>query len=71
VARYSLAHKAHAEWVCNDGDIDAAEVVWARETDAQSDRRVAAYFQRVRLADVNAGPPGISDSFTAEPWLSP
>jgi hypothetical protein len=69
VVRYSRDHNVHAEWVYNDADIDAAKVVWAREMDLQSNRRLVQYFQRRRIwlleADVN--PPRISDYFTGIP----
>jgi hypothetical protein len=34
----------HAEWVYNEADIDRARVVWAREMDAQHNRKLLEYF---------------------------
>jgi hypothetical protein len=44
LVRYSLNHSPDQEWVYNRASIDAAKVVWAREMDSESNRRLLAYF---------------------------
>lgn len=44
LVRYRQGHSVNDEWVYNQADIDAAAVVWAREIDPQSDRRLLDYF---------------------------
>ena len=34
----------HSEWVYNAADIDAAPVVWARDTDPVQNRELVEYF---------------------------
>jgi len=63
VVRYSADHNIHREWVYNDADIDAAKVVWAREIDTASDRRLLSYFsdRRVWLVEPDSSPVRISN----------
>ena len=70
VVRYSPDHNVHSEWVYNDADIDAAKVVWAREMDARSNRRLVQYFhdRRIWLLEADVTPPRISDYSTGKPW---
>jgi hypothetical protein len=58
VVRYGPGHDLLAEWVYNAADIDGAPVVWARETDAASMRRLFAYFhdRRAWLIEADAIP---------------
>jgi hypothetical protein len=44
LVRYSPAHIVGQEWVYNSADIDSSKVVWARELDAQQNRKLLAYF---------------------------
>lgn len=44
VVRYAPSHVAHYEWVYNEADIDGANVVWAREMDAEHNKQLLEYF---------------------------
>jgi hypothetical protein len=49
IVRYGPKHSPHEEWIYNRADIDAAKVVWARETDPQADRKLLEYFKDRRV----------------------
>jgi hypothetical protein len=51
-------HTPHAEWVYNAADIDGSPVIWAREMDPESNRRLLEYFadRRVWLVRPDAKP---------------
>ena len=61
LVRYGPAHSPHKEFVYNAADIDNAPVVWAREIDPESDRRLLQYFEGRRVwllsVDSDADPP--------------
>ncbi|MEP6960614.1 MAG: hypothetical protein ABI995_00945 [Acidobacteriota bacterium] len=44
LVRYAEHHDSGNEWVYNSADIDASPIVWAREMDPQSNRKLLAYF---------------------------
>ncbi len=44
IVRYEPEHNIHDEWVFNGAEIDSAEVLWARELDAQQNAALLAYF---------------------------
>lgn len=44
LVRYSPDHSFHHSVVYNGSDIDASDVVWARELDPESNRKLAAYY---------------------------
>jgi hypothetical protein len=73
IVRYSADHNVHREWVYNDADIDAARVVWARETDSASDRRLLSYFsdRRVWLVEPDVRPLRISNYVAVTPSAEP
>ena len=73
IVRVSAHHNVHQEWVYNDADIDAARVVWARETDTASDRRLLSYFsdRRVWLVEPDVRPLRISNYFAVTPSAAP
>jgi hypothetical protein len=58
VVRYAPGHEPHDEWVYNEADIDSANVVWAREMDADRQKRLLAYFadRHVWLAEPDVDP---------------
>jgi len=45
IVRYGPNHSPHQEWVYNRADIDAAQVVWARGMNPQSDRKLLDHFK--------------------------
>jgi hypothetical protein len=59
IVRYAPDHFLHFEWVYNDADIDASEVVWARESYPEINNRLRAYYseRRVWLLIADARPP--------------
>jgi hypothetical protein len=64
VVRYGPLHSIHQEWVYNHADIDASPVIWAREMDAASNRRLFDYFAGRRIWLLDVGPEG----FSIEPY---
>jgi hypothetical protein len=61
IMRYSPAHSPHSEWVYNNADIDAAEVVWARDMGNDQNQELLQYFRgrHVWLIDADAVPPKV------------
>jgi hypothetical protein len=59
MVRYSPNHDIHQEWVYNHADIDASQVVWAREMTAEQDRPFIQYFhdRKVWLLEPDHTPP--------------
>jgi hypothetical protein len=45
LVRYKQTHDPGQEWVYNKADIDRAQVVWAREMDAEHNQALLTYFQ--------------------------
>lgn len=62
IVRYNQ-HNVHEEWVYNDAEIDAAKVIWAREMDAESNRRLLDYYRsrRAWLLEPDATPPKLQE----------
>jgi hypothetical protein len=62
VVRYRHGHDPGDEWVYNGADLDQAPVVWAREMDPLSNRRLLDYFRgrRVWLVEPDARPVQLS-----------
>jgi len=58
VVRYSLYHFQSDEWVYNEPNIDAAKIVWARDTGAENNAELLQYFRqrRVWLLEPDAKP---------------
>jgi len=44
LVRYSPTHDVHREWVYNRADVDASQIVWAREMTPEQDRPFIQYF---------------------------
>ncbi len=57
--RYGSRHNPNAEWVYNRADIDAADIVWAREMAPDKNHRLIDYFaeRKVWLLEVDAPSP--------------
>ncbi|HVT02779.1 MAG TPA: hypothetical protein VHL58_05315 [Thermoanaerobaculia bacterium] len=49
IVRYAAEHDPNFEWVYNDANIDASEVVWAREGEASANRQLMDYFRERRM----------------------
>lgn len=45
IVRYGPDHDIHQEWVYNAADIDDSKVVWAREVDADQNRKLLDYYK--------------------------
>jgi hypothetical protein len=45
LVQYEEDHNIHDEWVYNGAEIDSAKVLWARELDAEQNRKLLAYFR--------------------------
>ncbi len=62
IVRYDDDHPFDNEWVYNDADIDGSRVVWAREMDPDSNRRLLTYFagRRVWLLDADEDAPSLT-----------
>ncbi|MFB3776910.1 MAG: hypothetical protein ACE141_04840 [Bryobacteraceae bacterium] len=62
VVRYREGHDPEREWVYNAADIDRAKVVWAREMNEASNRRLLTYFKGRRswLLEADLDPPRLS-----------
>ncbi len=58
LVHYSSHHSPDQEWVYNGADIDNSKVVWAREMDTESDKRLLSYFKdrEVWLLDADSKP---------------
>ena len=59
LVRYSEKHNFNAEWVYNAADIDAAEVVWAREMSDRKRSRLIDYFddRKIWILEADQRPP--------------
>jgi hypothetical protein len=44
IVRYSPDHWAHVEWVYNKADIDASQIVWARDMGTDGNRDLLTYY---------------------------
>jgi hypothetical protein len=44
IVRYSPDHWAHEEWVYNKADIDASQIVWARDMGTEGNRDLLTYY---------------------------
>lgn len=62
MVRYAPEHDPQNEWVYNRADIDASQIVWAREMSPQQDRPFLEYFhdRRIWLLEPDQSPPKLS-----------
>jgi len=62
IVHYGPEHSYHAEWVYNKADIDGAKVIWAREMDAEHNRRLLEYFKdrQIWLVEADEIPPRVT-----------
>jgi len=69
LVRYSSDHNPIEEWVYNHADIDASQVVWARDMSAEEDERLFEYFKgrHFWLLEPDAMPLRLSPLETAPP----
>jgi hypothetical protein len=82
IVRYGEGHGLE-EWVYNHADIDASHVVWAREMDAASNRKLLRYFRDrkawllmpderpIRLVPYSEGTGPVSPAESRSPSLGP
>ncbi len=62
LVRYAPGHDPTVEWVYNGAEIDGQAVVWAREMDPASNRRLLDYYQgrTAWLLEADGSPPRLS-----------
>jgi hypothetical protein len=62
VVRYGAGHDVFQEWVYNAADIDASQVVWARDMGAAANKELLDYYKdrKVWLVEPDRTPPGVS-----------
>jgi hypothetical protein len=62
MVRYGPEHDFHREWVYNGADIDSEQVVWARESDAEQNRKLFEYYsdRSVWLVEPDRSPVGVT-----------
>lgn len=62
IVRYSPDHDTYEEWVYNAANIDGSKLIWARDMDAASNRRLLQYYRgrTTWLVEPDCNPPRIS-----------
>jgi hypothetical protein len=68
VVRYSHGHNPLDEWVYNRANIDSSKVIWAREMDADDNRKLIQYYKdrKAWLVQPDLQPVGVSPYSSAE-----
>jgi hypothetical protein len=68
LVRYDRRHDPFEEWVYNEPDIDAANVVWARDMGPADNEKLIAYFsdRHVWLLEADRDPPALLPYSNAE-----
>jgi hypothetical protein len=64
IVHYGPNHSTHIDWIANRADIDASQVVWARDMGAEKNEEIVSYFKDRRAWRVNAD----DDSPKLEPY---
>jgi hypothetical protein len=64
IVHYGPDHSPHVDWIANRADIDASQVVWARDMGSQKNDEIVSYFKDRRAWWVNAD----DDSPKLEPY---
>jgi hypothetical protein len=54
IVHYGPDHSTHVDWIANRADIDASQVVWARDMGAEKNEEIVSYFKDRRAWWVNA-----------------
>jgi len=57
VVYYEPKHVSHTEWVYNRADIDASNIVWARDMGGGQNQELLAYFRNRRAWQIDADDP--------------
>jgi len=62
LVRYAAQHDLQSEWAYNRADIDASQIVWAREMGPEQDRPLLEYFhdRHIWLLEPDQSPPKLS-----------
>lgn len=68
LVRYVDDHNSRHEWVYNAAEINASEIVWAREMSVDRRRKLLEYFsdRKVWIVDADADPPIIRPFYSVE-----
>ena len=73
--RYGSGHSFHREWVYNRADIDAAQIVWARDMGSYENRKLLEYYSDRRTwlltaTGASEGSPGsVRETLSLESYI--
>jgi hypothetical protein len=62
IAQYSASHQFFQEWVYNEANIDAAQVIWARDLGPERNKELIQYYpdRTIWELDADASPPTLT-----------
>lgn len=68
LVRYADDHNPRNEWVYNSADIDASDIVWAREMSGSKRNELINYFsdRKIWILDADANPPAIRPFYSVK-----